>query len=267
MKITIAFFITIISFTGFAQIKNGSIRYAAKTMFDDNANIEAIQNELDASKKEETRISFTLNFNKEESSFFVNPILGSTSESIEEYCTSAMVKTKCYVNVANKEFRRVGALNGAEYIINEEQKADWQLTNETKTINGYLCYKATSMFHIQSWNDNPKFNITAWYTPKIPASFGPNGYHGLPGLILELHTYTTTLYVTKIDLNLDKNLEINRLTKGVVLTKDDIRKKILATSLPKIATFMEGEFKKEDERNERVEKQILERKSKQQEQK
>jgi GLPGLI family protein len=261
MKNILALFISFLAFTGFAQIKNGSIQYAAKTMFDNSANIEAIQNELDASEKEETRITFTLNFNKEESSFFVNPILGSTPESIEEYCSLAMIKTKCYVNSKDKIFRRTGTLDGAEYIINEEQKADWQLTNETKTINGYLCYKATSMFHNESWNDTPKLNITAWYTPKIPASFGPNGFHGLPGLILELHTYTTTLYVSKIDLNLDKKLEINRLTKGVVLTRDDIRKKILATSLPKIATFMEGEFKKADERNERVEKQILERKS------
>ncbi|WP_396179151.1 GLPGLI family protein [Flavobacterium sp.] len=267
MKIKIALLISLITFTGFAQIKNGSIRYAAKTMFDDNANIEAIQNEIDETKKDESRMSFTLNFNLNESSFFVNPILGRTAESIEEYCTSAMIKTNCYVSIPDKVFRRVGNLNGAEYIINEEQKADWELTNETKTINGYICYKATSIYHNQSWNDNPKLKVTAWYTPKIPVSFGPNGYHGLPGLILEIQTYTTTLYVTKIDLNVDKKLEINRLTGGVVLTRNDIRKKILATSIPQIATFMETEFKKEDERNERVEKQILERKSKQQEQK
>jgi GLPGLI family protein len=262
MKNVIALFISIVTFTGFAQIKNGSVKYAAKTMFDNNANIEAIQNEIDATKKDEGRISFTLNFNSNEASFFVNPILGRTAESIEEYCASAMIKTNCYVNIPDKVFRRVGNLNGGEYIINEEQKADWELTNETKTINGYICYKATSIYHNQSWNDNPKLKVTAWYTPKIPVSFGPNGYYGLPGLVLELHTYTTILYVTKIDLNLDKKLEINRLTDGIILTRSDIRKKILATSLPQIATFMEIEFKKEDERNETIEKRILERKSK-----
>jgi len=267
MKFKIVLLVSILTCTGFAQIKNGSIRYAAKTMFDSNANVEAIQNEIDVTKKDESRMSFTLNFNLNEASFFVNPILGRTAESIEEYCTNAMIKTNCYVNTSDKVFRRIGNLHGAEYIINEEQKADWQLTSETKTINGYICYKATSIYHHGSWNDNPKFNVTAWYTPKIPVSYGPNGYHGLPGLILELHTYTTTLYVTKIDLNVDKKLEINRLNEGVILTTEDIRKKILTSSLPKIATFMEAEFKKEDERNTKIEKQILERKSKQEEQK
>jgi GLPGLI family protein len=39
----------------------------------------------------------------------------------------------------------------------------------------------------------PKVTITAWYTPEIPVSQGPEGYWGLPGLILEVNDGKTTI--------------------------------------------------------------------------
>jgi len=67
----------------------------------------------------------------------------------------------------------------------------WNLTQETKEINGYLSYKAT--------RSNGK--VIAWYTPEIPVSFGPKGEYGLPGLILELEIGKIIFKATKIILN------------------------------------------------------------------
>ena len=61
-----------------------------------------------------------------------------------------------------------------------------QLLNETTTIAGHLCRKATCRFRGR--------NFVAWYAPDIPHSNGPWKFGGLPGLILKVHD-TTNLYV------------------------------------------------------------------------
>lgn len=55
---------------------------------------------------------------------------------------------------------------------------DWKMTNETKSIGGYLAKKATTTFRGRNW--------TAWYTEEIPLSTGPHKFNGLPGLIIAL---------------------------------------------------------------------------------
>lgn len=55
----------------------------------------------------------------------------------------------------------------------------WKLISEdTKTIGGFECYKATANFRGSE--------ITAYYSPEIPIPFGPFKFKGLPGLILEV---------------------------------------------------------------------------------
>lgn len=57
---------------------------------------------------------------------------------------------------------------------------DWRiLWHESKLVLGHKTFKAVLL------NDN---QVTVWFTPHIPASFGPLGYGGLPGLILHLST-------------------------------------------------------------------------------
>lgn len=68
----------------------------------------------------------------------------------------------------------------------EWEKPEWTLTEETKEILGYECFKATSDYRGRHW--------TAWFAPEIPVQDGPWKLCGLPGLILEAydlrHDYT-----------------------------------------------------------------------------
>jgi len=67
--------------------------------------------------------------------------------------------------------------------------------------------------------------ITAWYTPQIPISQGPENYWGLPGLILEINNGKTTILCTKVVLNSKDKKEIKPSTNGTVVTQkeyDDI---------------------------------------------
>ena len=78
------------------------------------------------------------------------------------------------------------------------------MVNESKEIEGFWCYKATSTKVVVNRKGTFRFPIIAWYCPKIPFSFGPNGYGNLPGLILELQVRNVVYGVKKIDLNLKK---------------------------------------------------------------
>jgi GLPGLI family protein len=53
----------------------------------------------------------------------------------------------------------------------------WNLSNDTSTVCGYVCKKATTSFRGRSY--------TVWYTREIPVSDGPWKFNGLPGLILK----------------------------------------------------------------------------------
>lgn len=57
------------------------------------------------------------------------------------------------------------------------EKPDWNISDESKEILGYQCFKATADYRGRRW--------TAWFAPEIPIQDGPWKLCGLPGLILE----------------------------------------------------------------------------------
>lgn len=55
---------------------------------------------------------------------------------------------------------------------------NWNLTNNSDTINGYKVQQATCDYGGRSW--------IAWFTTEIPFNDGPYKFSGLPGLILKI---------------------------------------------------------------------------------
>ncbi len=66
----------------------------------------------------------------------------------------------------------------------------WDLTNETKNINGLICLKAEA-------KNFPM--LTVWYTKELPVSNGPSIYQGLPGLVLFAESYSRTTQAYKTE--------------------------------------------------------------------
>ena len=66
--------------------------------------------------------------------------------------------------------------------------------------------------------------VTAWYTPQIPVGNGPGEYAGLPGLILELNFYRTTILCSKIVLNPKESTAIKAPNKGKEVTREEYNK-------------------------------------------
>ncbi len=153
-----------------------------------------------------------------------------------------------YKNVKDKSYTVDKEFMGKEFLVKDSLKTyNWKMEAETKEIGGYMCYKATTVipasktdfrnFRAKKENekkdeakseenkekktsfldeiDLPKeITITAWYSPEIPINQGPEGYWGLPGLILEVNDGKTTILCSKIVLNAKEKAEIKAPTNG-----------------------------------------------------
>ena len=78
-----------------------------------------------------------------------------------------------------------------EYESTEETpEIGWTLTEDTMTVSGYFCQKATAMFRGVEWN--------VYYTEDIPSSAGPWRLSGLPGLIVEAKSDAHTFHLAEL---------------------------------------------------------------------
>ncbi|MCT4700046.1 GLPGLI family protein [Tenacibaculum haliotis] len=89
----------------------------------------------------------------------------------------------------------------------------WKITQESKQIGKYICYKAIS-----------KNNRIVWFTPEIPLQFGPKQLKGLPGLILEVEIGKISIIASEITFKPIDSIKQN--FKGTVISESDYRKKI-----------------------------------------
>lgn len=92
---------------------------------------------------------------------------------------------------------------------------DWEITDETMEISGFICKKATSSGTL----GNIK---TVWFTEEIPISDGPESLYGLPGLILMTESPIHRIYATKISF--PEHLTIMPFTQGKKVSIEEMNK-------------------------------------------
>lgn len=103
----------------------------------------------------------------------------------------------------------------------------WNITSETKTISGYKCFKATCDYNEFSRQGTYMTrHAEVWFAPEIAAPFGPKGYDGLPGLVLEvLFGGNSYIQATKIEFDIKKpRLKIERPEKGEYISFEEYEK-------------------------------------------
>lgn len=126
---------------------------------------------------------------------------------------------KYYKNIKTKEqYHESSSFDDLSLIEYEDRK--WQITQESKRIGNYLCFKA-----IDISNPGQKVNSIAWFTPEIPVNFGPLNFNGLPGLILEVESNKSLIIATKIELNPQVEIKIIKPTKGKRITAEENKKR------------------------------------------
>ena len=65
---------------------------------------------------------------------------------------------------------------------------------------------------------------TAWYTPQVPVSNGPDNYQGLPGLILEINDGERLIVCTEIILNPSEKIDVKAPEKGEIVSQEAYNK-------------------------------------------
>lgn len=77
----------------------------------------------------------------------------------------------------------------------DQAQTKWDITQKTKTILGYNVIKATTKAEVQVEDFKTEVvSVDAWFTPELDLPYGPDGFGGLPGLILELNYYNKSLF-------------------------------------------------------------------------
>jgi GLPGLI family protein len=171
----------------------------------------------------------TLSFNGKRSSSILNRYLISDTENnglMNMARKMAFIVTNesdyFFDKISNTAIRRDD--NGSLIEI-KHKILDWEITKESKLIDGYLCYKAIyNDKFINRRGVKTSVPIIAWFAPSLPYGYGPKYFNGLPGLILELNDRETTFYATSISILKDKELVIE-FPKGKTISQEDYTKK------------------------------------------
>lgn len=186
--------------------------------------------------------TYTLNFNQSASDFKEDAKLDAPGGNNRGFRFGGSAGGSIYKDSKEGKMIESAEFFGKRFLITEKmEQPKWELGSETKKIGNYTVYKATMIrvnndFDFRSFRrnrddqkkDSTKTEekdkvrtelVTAWYTPEIPVSSGPDDYWGLPGLILEINAGRTTMLCTEIVINPAEKVEIKAPSKGDKVTR------------------------------------------------
>ncbi len=264
MKIFLSTFLLVFSLHCFGQNISGQAYYESKTTvdldaFDSNQQMTEDMKKMIAERmKSMLEKTFILTFNKEESIYKEEVKLDANPGNAGfKMMMGSFVPGPQYKNLKTGETVEENEFFGKQFLVTDHiEPLDWKLGKESKQIGQYVVFKATAtkkvdpndfqMARPKRKNDNTnektdakkdesqdpmdmieipeEVEVTAWYTPQIPVGNGPGEYGGLPGLIMELNFYKTTLLCSKIVMNPKNPEKIERPKKGKVVTREEYTK-------------------------------------------
>ncbi|AUC85672.1 GLPGLI family protein [Polaribacter sp. ALD11] len=221
--------LSLVLFSTFVCFSQGRITYSVSFNGPDFSKLEkkkVPKERIDRIKKairDSKDVEALLLFNNKESLYYVKEDMKNDSKKAINYTKLfAGNNEKFYQNYNDKDFfYQTGVLG--DLMLVEMPPIKWKLTQETKKVGNYICYKAINL-------DSKDQKTIAWYTQEIPVRYGPKKYFGLPGLILELQESSNfTFTAIKIELNI-KDIEIEKPKGLKKLTAEEYKELIKKNS-------------------------------------
>lgn len=210
----------LVTVNSFSQIKAGIIEYDVVLGIDEKFSTNEMLKEYYSSAVENSKyLKFKLLFNKEKALFTLNKVLTENQRAVDITIAFANIRGNIYY--LNEYILIENENTFGKFLIKKENVFKWELKNETKIIDQFLCYKATTDFIVVNEKGRFVFPVVAWYCPKIPLPYGPNGYGGLPGLILELQEKNTVFGAKTINLNPKEFISIKSIDDSKAISEKD----------------------------------------------
>jgi len=159
---------------------------------DDNEWVKSMINKV----AQFTISDFTMTFNKDASEY----------EFVKEQEVKGMTfswgpqpgrENKVYADFKNRILRSQKQVYENDYLVEEPLPAfRWKIESDMRMIAGYPCRKAVTLIC-------DSVVVVAFYTDQIMVSGGPEGFNGLPGMILGLAVprLYTTWFATNVSLD------------------------------------------------------------------
>jgi len=218
-KFLISAIAILISLSSEAQSSEGKITYNRKTDY-----ISIMSKLPHMSKEEVDRMSLTWgNWNSKGSDYellykdqksLYHP-LKRENDSGYSWKQDKFILIRDYKNKEREDI--IETLGNLYHIKEPMEKRKWKILNEIKEVSGYLCMKA------ETYDPVKDQTIHAWFADGIMFSGGPEGFGGLPGLILELDINDGDAIITATEVKLDnENIElpIPKKVKGKKISKE-----------------------------------------------
>lgn len=207
--------------------QSGTITYSVNISTNDKAIKEDIKETYNKLIEIARTQEFILVFNRTASYFNIQNKLTDKNEyeaKMYKISRSAFTaRNEVFTNISEKE--TIERTYEDILIKKKNDSYAWKITNESKKIDNYLCYKATfEEFFPRRDGTQGSRTITAWFAPSLPYNFGPLTYYGLPGLILELTRNSTTFLASKIEIS-EKQIPID-FPKGKTITHEEYDNKL-----------------------------------------
>ena len=206
----------------FGQQKTISIKYKTELFEEDEEfQVEFVKKMHQEAIINSKLIRFNLLIQDKTAKFYDLPSM-STSDSNSKSFLLATLGFLGNIYTQKDSIYSENKLFGKNKLVQKQMITDWKITNENKKIDNYLCYKATTFYKVI--NPKGEFNhpVTAWFCPNLPYSFGPLGYGGLPGLILELQVRKSWFGVDKIDFDSKVTFSKEEITKKEKITEEEL---------------------------------------------
>lgn len=219
-----------------SQIKSGIVTYQKEklnTIYTEDKKVKlGVRKYTKFSKLEKTTkkahnfLKFYLKFSGQKSLFNVQDLMDTPKDKFLKFSIGSEGKGVYYNSVTNR--LREKNTFGEVFVI-RYKTLKWELKNASKKIGNYLCFKAETLEKIKTRNGIKEYKIIAWYTPEINAPFGPIGFSGTPGLILELERDNVRYFATNITLNPQKKITVKEPSRGKVITEEQYRNMLIKT--------------------------------------
>ncbi len=140
------------------------------------------------------------------------------TQKVPEWMNGPATDNIVFTNLAEKTFSSQKTVFESTFNVSDTiRKLDWKITQDTRTIAGFECRKATAILMDSVF-------VFAFYTDQIVTHGGPESFQGLPGMILgiaipRLHA---TWFATKLELAEIKENILVAPKKGKKTTVSDL---------------------------------------------